>query len=52
MEGYAVSVPGSDIKGYIKTKNTFEPNQEILAQFICVTEGRIFLVPIFLKPDK
>lgn len=52
MEGYLVIVPGSDLKGYIKTKNTLATNQEILAQFVCVSQGRIFLVPVFLKPDK
>jgi hypothetical protein len=52
MEGYLVIVPGSDLRGYIKTNNTLEPYQEILAQFVCVSQGRIFLVPIFLKPNK
>jgi hypothetical protein len=52
MDGYLLIVPGSDLNGYIKTKNTLATNQEILAQFVCVSQGRIFLVPPFLKPDK
>lgn len=52
MEGYLVSVAGCELPAYIQTKATLQPKEEILAQFVCVSQGRMLLSAIFLKPDK
>lgn len=52
MQGYLVSVSSCEMEGYIQTIATLHQNEEILCQFICVSQERVLLSPLLLKPAK
>lgn len=50
-EGYLVKVPGCELEGYIQTKAKLQPMEEIMAQIVCVSQGRVLLSAVFLEQD-
>lgn len=46
-DGYAVIIPKDNLPGFIRTSASHAANEEVLAQFVCIHNGRILLSPLF-----
>jgi len=46
-DGYAVSVSKENYPGFLPTEETLKIGDEVLAQFVCITNNRILLTPRF-----
>ncbi len=46
-DGFAVTIPKDNLPGFIRTNAHHSPGEEVLAQFVCVHNGRILLSPLF-----
>jgi hypothetical protein len=50
--GYLVSVPATGERGFYGTNAQLNPNETILAQYICRHSGRVMLAPIYDKSKR
>ena len=41
--GYAVIIPKDNLPGFLPTETTLKPGEEVLAQYVCVSNSRILL---------